>query len=237
MSAHQGPALPWSFVRFLSFWCDFWRYRVYIWSLSLDIYMLFVLVCLHFCVCKPMRECASPTLLPLIIHSRFQPPSHWNKTQSSSKSHSRTNVSQTATYCKCHPPPPTQYSKASVPTICRMLIRALCHLIPLAGTSGIRATLATVSYILNPLEPVGLLNTAFVYPSVCVCVSICWYVGPWDAWLSTTLILPWLRRPVEHFWSKKECENRCILTLVYPAILKVISVWSFSIIAFSLKSE
>ena len=173
MSAHQGPALPWSFVRFLSFWCDFWRYRVYIWSLSLDIYMLFVLVCLHFCVCKPMRECASPTLLPLIIHSRFQPPSHWNKTQSSSKSHSRTNVSQTATYCKCHPPPPTQYSKASVPTICRMLIRALCHLIPLAGTSGIRATLATVSYILNPLEPVGLLNTAFVYPSVCVCVCVC----------------------------------------------------------------
>ena len=135
---------------------------VSIWSLSLDIYMLFVFVCLHFCVFKPMRECASPTLLPLIICSLFQPPSHWNKTQSSSKSHSRTNVSQTATYCKCHPPPPTQYSKASVPAICRMLIRVLCHLITLTGTSSIGATLATVSHILNPLEPVGVLNAVFV---------------------------------------------------------------------------
>lgn len=142
MSAHQGPG-------FVSFWCDVILYGVTIWRLSLDI-LYSVCVCVIACVCLlSVSPCESTLYLSSSIRS-------FNLLLSETKHSCPQSHIQEQTVLK----PPLalskwwQYSEAPALTICRMLL--LCHLIPLAGANS------TVSHVLNPLEPVGLLNTVFV---------------------------------------------------------------------------
>lgn len=121
-------------------------------------------------VCVSPWESLRVHPLPLILYSLFQPPSQWNKTQPSSKSHSRTNSSQTTTYCKCPPLSSTilQGSSASHLQNATVPFNTICR-----GQQHRSNTLSTVSHILNPLEPVRLPIAVFVYPDVWVCVSVC----------------------------------------------------------------
>lgn len=146
----------------LSLFCvtlDSILYIVTIWSLSLEVSIPSVCLC-PCCVC--LQKCESMKglwvhPLPLLIYTLFQPPC-----QLSSKSHSRTNSSQTTTNCNCvttttHPP--LQYFMANTISRGQQYLSNTCHCI--------------LHSVLNPLNPpAGLLNTVFIYPDVLLCAGL-----------------------------------------------------------------